>query len=179
MRYYQLHQPHNSWSNKPGLSIIDLSITLALITGIATMGIPVMLNLQQTYVGAQARALQTTCWALNNQAIAKDEKIKLTLNENAQTYSWDNHTDKLAPKVKFGIMPGAMGPPSDPKHRLTSAVTFAHNTIFFYPNGRITPGSVYLVDDHRQTLYAMTIPVARALYVRIYRYRDARWQLCT
>jgi type II secretory pathway pseudopilin PulG len=177
MKYFRQHLPHNSWTN--AFTLIELAITIALIVMILTIGLPVMLNMSALFVRNQATMLQTTCWALQQQAIAQNKQLSLIFNEAANSWSIGNETTKLAPGVKFGIMPHVFGPPANPINTLTRAITFANATITAHPSGRISPGSVYLIDEHAQTLYAVTAPVSRISYMRVYRYNHPHWQLCT
>ena len=191
MKYSQQHPLLNSWNkahscathkcaaHECAFTLIDLSITLALIACVATISLPVILNFQRFYVASQARVLQTTCWALQQQAIAKNKEFTLEFNEATNSYVITEQNNKLAPKVKFGLLPGLYGPPSSPSHKLASPITFEYKKIIFYPTGRISPGSVYLVDDNLQTLYAITVPVSSVSYIHVYRYHKAHWQLCT
>jgi len=135
-----------------------------------------MLNTSQPYVVSEARKLQTICWALAQEAIAQNKQISLNIDQKNNLYSWPEQTIKLSPKVKFGVIPGTLGPPSSPKKEITNATTFAENKIIFYPDGRISPGSAYVVDAARQIMYAVTVSVASVSYVRLYRYANNRWQ---
>ncbi len=186
MKYSQRHPPHNSWNKTHScatqhraFTLIDLSVTLALVACVAAISLPVLLNFQHFYVASQARILQTTCWALQQQALAENKEFTLEFNEAANSYAMAKQNNKLAPKVKFGVLPGLSGPPSNQSHKLINPITFEYKKIIFYPTGRISPGSVYLIDDNLQTLYAITVPVSSVSYIRLYRYYKTHWQLCT
>lgn len=181
MKYFLLPRPHNLWSKYTScaFTLIELTITLALIVCLVSISFPVILNTSRLYVANQARNLQATCWALEQQAIAQNKQIELYLNQAANFYVWAEQVVKLAPKVKFGVIDGVLGPPSSPQKEIQRAVTFAENKIIFYPDGRISPGSVYLVDDMNRILYAVTVSVASVSYVRLYRYVNNHWHQFT
>lgn len=180
MKYFQPLPPHSLWINTRAFTLIELSITLALIAMIAAISLPVVLNVNRLLVSSQAKVLQLTCWATQQQAVAQNKELNLTFNETNSCYGTpEEQATKLSPKVKFGILPGVLGPPASPTKHLDSAITFANKKIIFYPNGRISPGSIYLIDENRQTLYAITVPVSSVSYIRRYRYQRPHWLPCT
>jgi len=180
MKYFQLLPPHSSWTKPRAFTLIELSITLALIAMIAAISLPVVLNFNRLLVSSQAKVLQITCWAIQQQAIALNKETNLTFNEISNSYGVPSESViKLSPKVKFGILPEVLGPPASPTKHLDAAITFANKKITFYPNGRISPGSIYLIDENRQALYAITVPVSSVLYIRRYRYQRPYWLPCT
>ena len=177
MKYFRQHLLPSLW-NKKSFTLIELTITLALVMLAISISLPVVLNTHHLYVATQARTLQVTCWALQQQAFAQNKQITLKFNQTNNSYNCypAQHT-KLAPRVKFGVIPGVLGPPASPQKQLTHAITFLDEIIVFYPDGRISPGSVYLVDDARRILYAVTVSVASISSVRLYRNIGGRWQL--
>lgn len=150
-------------SLQQGFSLIELSICVALIAFIGTLCVPALLNHTTQSVRVEALLFKTTCWYLQQKARAINAPITLKINPIAGSYTFNNQTHLLSPQVKFS------GP----------AITFADNTIIFYPQGTQSSGSVYFSDQRGQTQYALTAAVAGVPYVRMYHLIHNNWQLCT
>lgn len=178
MKYYRLQQqPNKLKSNKhPAFTLIELTIILAIITLIAALCIPLMMH-HQSAVTAEAEALRSTLWYLQQHARAQNKQITLTFNETDNSYISDIENHKLSRQVKFGILSDVLGPPSAPHKRLTTAITFPDKKITINPNGSMQAGTIYLIDVPQKFLYAVTVPIAGVAYIRIYHYRNKQWHV--
>jgi len=81
----------------------------------------------------------------------------------------------LPAKVFFGFMPGAKGPPASANKLILKSITFTNNRIIFYPTGIISAGTVYLIDQAKQVMYALSNGVSQISFLRTYRYNGS-WQ---
>lgn len=159
--------------------MIELSISVALITLIALLCVPALLNHRDDHVRVEAQLLKITCWYLQQLARAENKKFELTVTPATNSYTFNSQQHKLSPQVKFGASPQAYGPPSHTHHEhLISPVTFADNKIIFYPQGTQQAGSLYLTDPAQHAQYALTAAVAGVPYLRLYHLVDRHWQPC-
>jgi len=118
--------------------------------------------------------LFTTLSFLHQKAIASNTVQELLFTSTANTYH-DRATHHLALPVNFGFLPGTLGPPSSPSRIIKKAITFRNSRIRFLPTGTMTPGTVYIIDQKRQSMYALTTPVSAVSFIRMYRYDGGKW----
>ena len=136
-------------------------VVIALIALIAGISIASSRYMHKTLVRTELDLLCTTCFYLRNAAIAANKEISLVFDEAEN---------------RFGFLPEAKGPPSSADTHLQSAITFANKRITFYSDGIISSGTVYLIDAHRSSLYALSNGIAQFSLLRKYHY-DGAWQL--
>lgn len=161
-------------SNRSAFTLIELLVVIALI--MMTIG----LTLQQfsscsRSVRTELELLYQTSLYMQRRALVMRQKQILYLDIEHNAYSFENREHRLPSGVKFGILP-AKGPPASPSKPLEKSSTFKNNQIVFYPEGVIEPGSVYLIDENKSQLYALTVAVAPYSYLRTYCYADT-WRL--
>jgi hypothetical protein len=125
----------------------------------------------------QIHALFSLCANLQKRALITGQEQRLIINPQKGAYFVDTQQEHiLAPPINFDILPEVKGPPGAPKEYLTHPVTFAQNTIVFYPSGILSSGTLYLLDTERKILYAITNSVSYYSYLRLYRY-DGKWEI--
>lgn len=182
MKYFLSLRPRNWLTNHaaPASTLIALSIALAIIVFLAALSMPLISTLAHQTVAAHAQALRTALWHAQQLAIVTNNKIPIVFDEAHGQYSYGAEFHKLASCVKFGILPHVLGPPSSPSKKLDKAITFESNSAYCYPQGTISPGTAYLVDESHQVLYAITVPIAGVSYIRMYRYtHQDGWKVCS
>jgi len=125
-------------------------------------------------VDNEVENLFTTISYLRQKAIASNCIYELLFTTTANRYSYKQNnkiiTHQLARQVLFGYLAQTKGPPSSPKNLLTKPVSFYNNKVVFYPNGKISPGSVYLIDRKKKVMKALTCPISQVSFIRKYRY---------
>ncbi|MCK4499119.1 hypothetical protein KAU11_01325 [Candidatus Babeliales bacterium] len=159
-------------------TLIELLLTLSLFIFLATLTIPLPSFFTKALVKSEVEQLHTTFSFLQQKALATGAKQKLSfdISNNRYTYQLKSKlvTHTLPAKVSFDFLPNALGPPSKANRPITQASTFGAY-ITFFPDGTITPGTIYLVDNNKKIMNALTVPVSDVSYVRKYRYGDKRW----
>jgi Tfp pilus assembly protein FimT len=177
MKYFQLPRVRN-WSNrkKHAFCTTELIIALSLIAFITALSIPLLSLHRHKNVYYEALYLKTTCWYLRQRAIAENKDFQLTLNEKERCWSTAEEKHKLSSHVKFGVAPDISTPLSDSTSHSRRVITFKRNTIVFLSNGLISPGSVSLVDEDHNLLYALTVPVGNVPHIHLYSYTHGSWQ---
>jgi hypothetical protein len=124
---------------------------------------------------------------LQTRAIATNIEQKLFFDrENHSYYFIKNDREyrrKLNSTTRFGYLPDSMGPPSSPTELIMTPITFNHKessnkvSARFFPDGKISSGTIYLTDVQQTTMVALTTPVYEIPYIRTYKFLDNRWIL--
>ena len=113
-------------------------------------------------------------YALQQQAMARQRQEDMLLDEAKNRYYMSGQWQELPPGIRFGFLPNTKGPPSAPTTVLQSAITFPGKKVSCYPDGTIQAGTVYLVNDKKSCMYALTSGVSAVSFLRKYRY-DGTW----
>lgn len=158
-----------------GFTLIELTIVLALILTIATLSVPSLWFLKRRTVLSQAEKLHTIFCYMQQLAVSCNKNLLLKFGSSS--YSYDNYEEKLPDGIEFGFKKGVKGPPSSPTIPINSGVSFVNSQVSFFANGKIQPGTVYLVDSAKNYLYAVTVPISQVSFIRKYRYSNGSWQL--
>jgi prepilin-type N-terminal cleavage/methylation domain-containing protein len=159
-----------------GFSLFELMIVIAIATLLITICAVNSRFLRSCTMQTQLDLFITTCTYLAHTAIATKTPQTLILDNNEQSYSFNNQKHTLPRGIQFGILDNIKGPPATPTHVVQSPITFTNNTITFWPDGIISSGTVYLLDTATHALYAISSGVGHVSFLRKYRY-DGRWHL--
>ena len=158
-----------------GFSMIELLVVLALCAIVCMVTLANLSFFDRLLVHAEAEKLFLTCCMLQQHAMSNNSSIELTFDPQKHSYRYNHTIERLPRTVRFGFIPGTKGPPAKPARKLSQAITFINQQIIFYPDGIIKPGSVYLVSNDRQIMYAISSPVSQVSFLRLYRY-DKKWE---
>ncbi len=158
-----------------GSTLVELLVVVAVLALLASIAIPGVFFLQQHMLNSELHKLQIICHLLQKQAISKGQKQYLNFNSADQSYFYNHHFDKLNNAIHFNFLKGVSGPPANPKKPINQAITFPKQKITFYPNGMISPGTVYLTDQKNKNMSALTIPVSQVSFVRKYKFKTNNW----
>lgn len=166
-------------------SLIELMITMALVVVVISFTVPRTNFFARFLVQAEINKLYAVFSYLQQRALVSNQVQELSFDVSAQAYTFKTvqgrvTTTRLPGSVRFGILDQVKGPPSSPTRPLEKAVTFPVRqgvpTANFMTNGKITPGTVYVVDQHAQCLGALTCPISQVSYMRRYVYEGQRWK---
>ena len=185
-------------ASKAGFSLLELSIVLALSIFLATIVVSGGRFLQRILVRTEIEKLYIICRYLQQTAMATNTICTLTFNREGGSYTYGPSNDygssnnsmvssadgsssagleeKLPAHLSFGVMDGALGPPSAPTKVIESPITFTENTIEFHPTGAIKSGTVYLVDQSGNYMCALSCPISHVSFIRLYEYNGG-WKL--
>ena len=165
--------------NKQGFTLFEVMVVICLFGLIAMLGMMQLSFLDDVMVHAEIDRLAATCMYLRQKAIATNADQSLVCDIQNNEYRLDKVREKLSKRIAFGFLPNAIGSPGSPSRTITKAVTFPASTIHFYSTGIISSGAVYVTDNNKKIMYALTNAVSQFSYLRLYRYRDQRWKLLT
>lgn len=140
----------------------------------------ITLSLSQTSVlsrhilHAHAQKMSILLRYLQQKACATQKEQKLIFDERYARYYTQDAEYFLPHGILFGFSANAYGPPSSPKQSISTAITFKNNTVYFYPDGSITSGTIYMADAEKKITYALTVPISSISLLRLYRL-DSSW----
>ncbi len=157
-----------------GFSLLQVIITLALVTITLGLSIPYFSFLQRSIVRSEIEKMHSMFIYMQHMAIATQQDQKIEFDTDRQVYYCNKQQVSLPHGVTFGVIPGVLGPPSSPQELITKPITFLNNTIIFRAQGTMQAGTVYLIDRNKKYLYALTTPVSHISYIRRYKY-DREW----
>jgi prepilin-type N-terminal cleavage/methylation domain-containing protein len=163
-------------NKQSGFSLIELLIVLAVLAIIMSLINVQTTFLQRIFMRSEVEKLYALCHYARQAALVSNRAQEVCIDVHHNQYRYQDRLQELPAGVVFGFIPGVKGPPSAPNAPIMKASTFAHDTITMHSTGIIQPGTVYLVDDKKQIMYALSSAVSQASYMRLYRY-DRKWQL--
>jgi type II secretory pathway pseudopilin PulG len=164
--------------------LTELLVAILLFIFLITISIPRFSFFKKWHLTNEIEHLFVTFTFLQQKAMAENKKQELTFYTKQNCYRFLQHnikstTHHLAHGMQFNFLPEAKGPPSLATKPITQAITFpAKNNIpvaTFFPNGAISPGTVYLTDEKKKLMKALTCPISHVSYIRKYTYAENRW----
>lgn len=171
---------------KKSFSIIELFIVIAAIAILFAVTIPRFSFVNQFVLQNEVDKLFTVFSFLQQSAIATNQEQQIIFNLADNSYLHNlksenkNVCHKLPEVVKFGFLDCVKGPPSSPKNVIQSAVTFKSKKdenyqVTFFTDGKIQPGTVYLIDVDKKNMMSITCPISEVSCIRKYKYDGKRW----
>ena len=170
---------------KKSFSIIELLIVMTAVIFLFTLTIPRVSVMNRFVLQNEIDKLLTTFSFLQQRAVASNKLQDIVFNLNDNSYSYNLRNDKrfvhkLPRIIKFGFLPNVLGPPAKPKKKIVDPVSFKkinekEYQVLFFTDGRVYPGTIYLVDIDQKNMMALTCPVSQISYIRKYRYDSGRW----
>ncbi len=154
-----------------GFLLIELLISIAIISLVVSFGILTVGHLHKSLVRADIEKLYATCRYLQQCAIVTNQKQILTFDTARHSYHYQGHEERLSPYSIFGIKNSSIkGPPSAPSNSINNPITFIGKRITFTPTGILQPGTIYVTDKNKQYQYALTVPISQVSFLRKYHY---------
>lgn len=160
---------------KAGYSLLELILCIGMMGIFFHYSVTLIRPLYKTLVDLEAWHFKALCFHMQSLAIIKNLPYTLAINPATSAYLSPVYSALLTPQVKLGAHEPLYGPPSNPYQLITTATTFAHNTITFYPSGAIQPGTLYLHSAFAHYQMAVSIDIGTPAHVQIYAYQHG-WQ---
>lgn len=162
--------------SRVGFSLLECMIVLALLMILAQAAMFNCSCVSSMVTHADITGLYMACLYMQRLAQVTQKTHYLALDTTGHAYTFDGKAVALSRGIHFGSLPSVKGPPSSPHALITDPVTFKEHRIGFMPHGITHSGTMYLTDA-RGTLYAISAPIARIAYFRLYRYDAGLWRL--
>ncbi|MFI5333154.1 MAG: hypothetical protein ACHQVS_03565 [Candidatus Babeliales bacterium] len=161
-----------------GYTLVELVIVMCLL--MLLIGITVG-NRGTSKIGACSAVytLHSVCNYMHMRARATNQTHILSFDIEHNTYCYNGMREQLPSGVVFGVLDRACGPPSSPVRPITHPITAENQCITFTPHGIIQPGAIYIKTTDNSCMYALSVSVAQASFVRMYEYRHGTWILLT
>ena len=160
--------------NKRGVTFSELLVTLALIMLIAGLGMQVVISSARWFVRAEVEHLRALILYLQRKARLEKRQQVLKLDIYTHSYSYNNTRYIFSHGIVFDVPPIALREQTKQARKIS---TFKHNSIYFYPDGTISAGTVYIADKRYSRFYALTCGVGYISYIRMYYYTHNAWTL--
>lgn len=158
-----------------GFFLIELLIVISIIALVATFSVSYRTRISRLMVQAELMHLHSLCLYYQQVALATGQEQKCICDTDTQSIRFDQRLYTFPQYIKLGFLSRAQGPPAQPIHPINKAVTFPGNTIHFYPDGTISSGTIYIIDQEQTTMYALTSPIGSISTIRMYRYTQGKW----
>ncbi len=153
-------------------SIIEIIVAITIAIFSLTIVIPKFKIFERLILNNEVENLFLTIMFLHQKSIATNKIETLFFVPEKNLYFYKTKKSRiiheLSSNIKFGFMKNSKGPPSSKKNFIKNAITFAHNKIIFYPNGQISPGTAYLVNNRKTLMQAVTTPISQISFIRKY-----------
>lgn len=157
--------------------ISELIVVLALVVLLVSLSIPHSFFLRRVVLQMQLEKFALLFMQLQQRAIASNKQEVITVDVATNSYTLGAGQHVLPAGIQFNFLTHVLGPPAAPTQLVTQAVTFPNKKIIFYPDGTVSAGTLYMTDEKRQLMCALTCPVAQFSLVHKYRYNANKWVL--
>jgi type II secretory pathway pseudopilin PulG len=177
---------------KGAFTLIELLVFLSLLLVVVVITAPRLYFFQNYLLKHELTRIFATFTYLQQKSIACNKKITLTLEQanNSYSYIFQDTTvcnEQLSNGIVFGFIPGVMGPPGNPSQKIETPINLEqpinnynrknNSTINLWPDGRITPCTIYLSDKSNKYMGALTCSVSQVSYIRMYMLYNSKWKI--
>ncbi|MFH1253878.1 MAG: hypothetical protein V1646_00410 [bacterium] len=176
---------------RKSFSLVELLIFLSLILVMVTIAVPRLDFFSNYLLSHELNKIFVTFSYLQQKAIASNKKYSIVFDQINNSYSYQaensNIMIQLAEGVSFGFIDGVMGPPSSPTKKIEKFINLEKiinnsdrkhgDEMSFWPNGRISHGTIYLVDKSHKRMGALTCSVSQVSYIRRYKCENSVWKI--
>lgn len=159
-----------------GYTLLELVAVLAIIGLIGVCALAHVKRMNALMLEADARLLASTILYLQHEARATGLAQELVCDVHHQKYEYSGSSVTFSGSTIYGSMPGAFGPPADPREPINKPVTFVGNRVRVHPNGTISAGCIYLASKDGSTCFAVSCSVGKGHMMKLYRYNNG-WEL--
>ncbi len=163
-------------------SLVEFIVSLSILIIIAAIALPKFSISKRYLLQSEVHKLFVTFSFLQQKALASHRIQKLFIDAQSYTYGAGSQrkiVTNLHKNIAFNFLKNAKGPPATPRTLIKKSVTFpptkGRTIVTFWPDGRITSGTIYLTDNKEKYMTALTCPVAPVSYIRTYNYRNGKW----
>ena len=160
--------------NRAGFIMFELLVGITLVMLMVGITCAHIGTYQYTCMKQQVALFALQWHALRQRAMVHSKPQEIVFDEVGNRYQVEGNWYDLPATMRFGFLSASKGPPSHPTTPIQSAITFVGKKVICFPDGTIQSGTVYLVDDKKSCMYALTSGVSAVSFLRKYRY-DGTW----
>ena len=175
-----------SFSTNFAHTLVELIIAVAIVFVIVSLSIPSFIGMEKYTLMDEVDKMFMDLSLLQQRAIASNQEQRVYFNTQNNSYYYmglqgKKNVRRLAQKIKFGFIKGAKGPPGGKgkAKAITKPINLDYQydppQAIFYPDGKITPGTIYMTDKKGKFMCALTFPVGQIAYLRKYAYHGGCW----
>lgn len=164
-------------THTPGFFLLELMVVLALFAFVVSLSFLNDSLLTKSQLRAEIDKLYAAISYGHRCALASGKEEFLVFDSKKNMYSCNGRSEKLPRGIMFGASTETKGPPSTPTHPISSPITFINEHITFNPTGIMQAGTVYMTDEKKRYVYALSIPVGHVSHIRKYMFHNSTWQL--
>ena len=161
-------------SYRSGYIMIEMMVAIAIVILLAGITSAHVGSYRYTCMQQQITLFALAWRQLQQSAMARNQQQEMLFDQVGHRYKINGVWHELPSTIRFGYLLESKGPPSNPTHEIHSAITFPSKKVSCFSDGTIQAGTVYLVDDQKQSMYALTSGVSAVSFLRKYRY-DGTW----
>jgi hypothetical protein len=151
-------------------------IVVCIIAVLVGLSLPHFSFLRSLQLTTELQKLSTFFTYVQQRAIASGIQQELLFDQTKKTYGINGRYQQLPDGIEFGVISGALGPPSNPIVPITAAISFTNQKVVFLPDGTLQSGAVYLIDRDKKYMAALTTPIGDVSHLRMYTYNNG-WKL--
>ncbi|MCB9492887.1 MAG: type II secretion system protein [Epsilonproteobacteria bacterium] len=172
-------------AKKASFTLLELCIVMALFCFLASLSLQLFLPNSRSIMHTQLGGMQKLFVYLQQKSIASNQDHILFINQANNSFSCSINgtlnTYNLQRQLAFGFIAGSLGPPAKPIKPIEAFTTFKQHEnlhmVTFFANGTISVGALYIVDDKKTVMGALTCSVSQVSCVRKYLYTGSSWAL--
>ncbi|MFH1831708.1 MAG: type II secretion system protein [bacterium] len=177
-------------SFKKAFSLIELMVVLAVFVALCALVAPLFIKSPDYMLNSELNKLVIGFLYVQQKAMASGQTQKITFDVSQNAYSYiglggKTCINKLSDPINIGFIDTVKGPPASPNQIISQAVTFQSNSqenwgvscAICLPDGKMSPGTVYLTDKHKKFMGAVTCSVSPVACVRKYRWGTGKWEI--
>ena len=160
---------------KKGFTLFELAVCCTLCCLLFSFSAHVVGLTTRLALLQELDRLHAVILFMQRKALLDDKTYTLVFSQEKDGYqAGAKHT--FCPSVRFEGISCMQGPPASPGRPIKDAITWLGHTIYFYPNGTISAGSVYLTNDTNTLYCALTCDIGHINHIRRYFYTNT-WNL--
>ena len=181
-------------------TLLETTISIAVVLLIAILAFSKLTFLDAFFLKNEIENMQCLFNHLRQKSISRNVPSSVVFDAKNHKYFCDFMGEsieyKIHHRIKFGFIPGAKGPPGNPKNSIEFPISFDEEAssaqfssgsqensakiqlkkVTFFPNGRVTAGTIYLTNKKETCMRAISCSVS-SFWLRKYRYVDGKWIL--
>ncbi len=167
---------------RKAFTLLEMLLVLVIVTILCAITIHSFGDDDRTLMLQELEKIEVVVHYLQQRAMATQQAQSLVITTTAQTYRYGSVRQVLPPRICFGYVATAHGPPGNPTAPLTHVATFpaVNPTTFLikiFPNGKMSSGTLYMRNYGGTRLGALTCTVSQVSYLRKYMYDSGQWVL--